>query len=567
MRYSVLFVQLPLLDNEAVARPGEGVTLAADYLAYSIERAGLTRRYPTARLDPATLLLDDRHLADRIALLDPWLLVVTLYLWNVERTLTLLRTLKKRQPRLLVAAGGPEVAPRHPFLFRNGCVDVAVTGEGETVFPEILEALRQGRRVRARTVAWRTGRTYTWGSQPVPTLPLRDLLPPPQHAFYTPDPQGMAYLETSRGCPMNCAFCCYNQRRKALSFLSADDVAARVRTLIRRGTREIRFIDPTFNSNPDFRPILSRLAALNPGRRIRFFAELRADTLTPEDVRKLDEANVREVEVGVQSTTPSVLKGIRRPSSINRVQNGLRLLHRHSIRLTIDLMCGLPGQSLADIRLALRWVPPSLRREIQFLHTLLIPGTELRDRARTLGIRAQPRPPYRVIETPSLSEGDIRRAETLAERALRSTMDCPTSRFVGPTLPDLFPEVVTLRLDQPRPPRLPGQTSRRALVLPGANLYARRSALAGILRAAIRQEPHILWQFVLAPVAEEPLDLFEELTAEIDRAPGHYVDRFLVRGEVTPRAARRLMVRLPRGAGFSRAWVSAAERMLSSLYH
>ena len=98
--------------------------------------------------------LDDRHLLKEIRRLKPDVIAATLYLWNIERTLVLLEQARAFLPRLKVIAGGPEVAADHPFLFRNSVVDVAVSGEGENVFPEILKAFRTGRRfVRGRETA------------------------------------------------------------------------------------------------------------------------------------------------------------------------------------------------------------------------------------------------------------------------------------------------------------------------------------------------------------------------------------------------------------------------------
>jgi hypothetical protein len=205
---------------------------------------------------------------------------------------------------------------------------------------------------------------------------------------------------------------------------------------------------------------------------------------------------------------------------------------------------------------------------VQFLPTLLLPGTSLRRRARALGLRAEPRPPYRVISTPDMGQAELAAAQRLAERAAGRRMDCATRRFVGVGLPDLFSDRHRVPLDAiPRPWALPGCERHRALMFRGRDLFARRETIRRWIRLAIRSEPFALWQFVLEPADEEPLDLLDALIEEIDRAAPHLVDRMTVTPRGRARAARRVMVRLRRGGRHSRSWARAAESMLAGAFH
>ena len=504
--------------------------LAAVYLRHALERSG-ERRFHRIVSIPNADRLDDRRLLAAITRLKPDVIAATLFLWNIERTLDLIRKARRILPKLKVVAGGPEVAPDHPFLFRSRMADIAVSGEGEKVFPEILKALRTGRRC----------------SPPAhpPAFNLRTDLPPAAYPYNKPDANGMAYLETTRGCPLRCSYCCYGHRRHAISCLLADDVLERVRVLRRRGAREIRFIDPTFNANPEFRRIIAGLAKLNRGRRLEFFAELQADRITPDDARLLAAANFREIEVGVQSRNLDTLRRIHRPTNLERLDRGIRALARAGILVTVDLMYGLPGQDLNEIRNMLDWAAKLRGIRVQCLQTLLLPGTEIRRDQRRFGLRALDRPPYQVQSTASLSAEELRRAEALVQRKLGIIADCPTRRFVGCELPDLFQY----------------SEHRRAMFFKGRNLFARRLDIAARVRKAVSAEPNILWQFVLEPETEEPLDLLDMLVAELNRFPPLVSDRFLDMHSPGRRASRRIFVRLP-DKRFDRAWQTAAEELL-----
>jgi len=585
----LLFIQLPRLDPD-VTSPGENLMPAAACLRAALERAPEGRHWQVIETPACQNELADAALADRLAALRPDALSATCYLWNVERTLHLLKLLKKRLPALKVVIGGPDIAANHPLLpspsssrptahslqpiarsLSRFPADARVVGEGETVFPAVLNFFRTGRAPNFRGVSWRAaGGAFAEGKRRRPVKPLQDLLPAPDHPINRPDAFGMAYLETNRGCPMRCAFCCYNLRRSTTTCLPPDEVAARIRILRRRGAKEIRLTDPTFNAHPRFDEILGVLARENRDRKLAFFVEIRADTLTDDQARRLAAAGVAEAEVGIQSTDPAVLRLLHRPLNADRVLRGIEALLRHGIKPTLDFMYALPAQDEQDIQRSLDWLARfGDAIHPQFLPTLLLPGTELRDRAAELGIRAQRLPPYRVQATDKLSARRLRQVEAWANERLGG-FDSPTQRFVGARLPDLFPCRVRVRLPPgplPTAYSLQPSDSRQAVILAGEDLFAQREALADFVRGSVRAEPHILWQFVLEPTEEEPLDLFDFLIAAFAKLPGHWLDRLVSPPGERRLCARRLLVKLPRGKRFDPSWREDAESLLAQHFH
>lgn len=566
-RRKLLFVQLPYIDNQ-VGGQYENLRLAGIYLSNAMDRSGEGVYFTPSICPHATDRQDDSHLVDYIVLKErPAVIAATLYLWNVERTLDVLSAVKKRLPSVRILAGGPEVAPDHPFLFKTLLPDAVAAGEGEQLFPLMLKALRTGRKTDLSAVAWRTGGKYDWGKGSLPRIELADLLPPPSFMYNRPDASGIAYMESSRGCPLKCAFCCYNQKRRGVSYLPAQEVVKRASILVKRGAKEIRFVDPTFNSNLDFENILRGLISINPRRRIAFFAELRAEAVTKEQAELLWRANFKEIEVGVQSRDPAVLRAIRRPGSMTALDRGVRLMSGRGIRLTVDIMCGLPFQGLMDIRKSLRWAFAVKKGYVQFLHTLMIPGTELRGKRKDYALVSQDRPPYRVVSTGAMSAADMRLAEKIARGHAGRLMDSPATRFAGIVLRDLFFEKTGISADGNIPAHIPGRTNRRALLIRGAFLYARKDAICRIIRQAITDEPHTLWQFVLCPQGEEPLDLLDSMFAEINSFRPHLLDNMAVVPDGSRLVARRVFVQLSRDARYGRAWVTAVEDALRACYY
>ncbi len=567
----LIFLQLPRLDPD-ITSPGENLMPAAACLRAALERSSEARHWKVIETPASQDTAADEALADHVASLRPDALSATCYLWNIERSLHLLKRIRKRLPSIKIVIGGPDIAANHPLFGKTACpADARVTGEGEAVFPAVLRFFRTGQVPNFRGVARRTVEgTFVEGTRKRPVKTLQSLLPAPDHPINRPDAFGMAYLETNRGCPMRCAFCCYNIRRTTTTCLPPEEVATRIRILRERGAREIRLVDPTFNAHPRFDEILAAMTRENPDHGIAFFVEIRADTLTDDQASRLAAAGVTEAEVGIQSTDPKVLRILNRPLNANRVLRGIEALLSHGIKPTLDFMYALPRQDGNDIQRSLDWLARfGDAIHPQFLPTLLLPGTELRDRAKELGIRAQRLPPYRVQSTDKLTARQLTEIEAWATERLGG-FDSPTQRFVGVRLPDLFPARTRIRFPSPDFPvsrSQPPSSNRQALLVSGPDLFAQRQAIATLIRRCVLAEPHILWQFVLEPAEEEPLDLFDFLIATFDKLPGHWLDRLVSPPGQKHLCARRLFVKLPRGKSFDKAWNDEVEALLSSRFH
>ena len=377
----------------------------------------------------------------------------------------------------------------------------------------------------------------------------------------------MAYLETNRGCPMKCAFCCYNLRRSATTCLEPDDVAERIRILRKRGAKEIRLVDPTFNAHPRFDEMLAMLRRVNRDKKIAFFVEIRADTLTDAQAKLMAQAGITEAEVGVQSTDPKVLRIIHRPLNEQKVRCGIEALLRQGIKPTVDFMYALPSQDAQDMQRSIDWLARfGDAIHPQFLPTLLLPGTELRDRAKELGLRAQPLPPYRVLATDTLTSKQLAEVEQIATEMLGG-FDSPTPRFVGKRLSGLFNR-----------PTAQFQVSsfnfhtRESIGSNRVTLYFDFSyehvpRIIEMVKSSVEREPHILWQFVLNVSEEFPLDILDELVAVMRDLPGHWLDRLVSPLGQNKRVARRLFIKLAPQATIDASWREASEDLLREAFH
>jgi radical SAM superfamily enzyme YgiQ (UPF0313 family) len=558
-------MQLPRLDNSTECEE-ENLPLAGFYLSYSLRRAPAGHHYAFKFLSPDEEILDNSHLIGAIMDWRPDVICATLYLWNVERSLRILKRIKLNRPEIMIVCGGPEVAADHPFLFKENVMDAMVIGEGEAILPEVFKAFEDGGRPDFRQTAWKAGDRYVFGRVNAPVLDLTEALPPADDPGWRPDAQGMAYMETGRGCPMRCSYCRYPQMRRKSSFLKKGEVLERVRILKQRGANQIRFIDPTFNANPEFKQILEGLKVINRQRKIRFFAELHADNLDSQDIADLAEAGFAEIEAGVQSRDKEVLRLIHRPTSTEGIETNIRLMMQAGIRVTVDLMYGLPSQRLEEVTSSFMWTRQFKKAHVQCMQTLLLPGTELRKFKDRWNIKANDRPPYEVKSTATLSPEDICLIEELLSK--KQAGELMTRRLAGYRLPDLFKERVVVTLgSSDGNSAIMGKTSKRVLIFQGQDLYLKRNMILDVIRRAISAEPDMLWQFVVRPEEEEPLDLFKDMISEIRRQPLHWLDCFAHAACWGRLAARRIFVHLKKNRSYSHDWIQAAEALLDDNFY
>jgi radical SAM superfamily enzyme YgiQ (UPF0313 family) len=486
-------VQLPVPQPAAYAATGN-VPLAAGCLGVSARVHGLGDALALDVLPPeATDALGDTSLADRIARDEPEFFGLSLYLWNVERSLHLAREVKRRSPGTTILVGGPEVSPDNPFVLGQGGFDVAVTGEAEQMFGPLMRRLLDGGPTATAGlpgVAVRDrdgGELGPFAPQGAAGFALTEFPSPYLEGLLPVAPERSTYAETVRGCKSHCTFCFYPRSSNVLRSLDVAASARLVSGLKDRGAREVVFLDPTFNHRPGFEPLLDALARVNADRALSFFAEVRAEGLTPGHAAMLARAGFTKLEIGLQSVNPETLKRVRRGGSPARVAAAARMLHAVGISLLVDLIIGLPGDTPDDVARGVDFLlEHGLGDEAQVFPLSLLPGTAMRADAERDGVTFDPAPPYRLRRTAAMTEDAWRDALFAAEERLGRRLDeLPRPHLVVPEGRPDSPDVFALDLDvsaapgrarsTPRCGSAPTTCSPAAIVSPGRSTPASRS--------------------------------------------------------------------------------------------
>jgi anaerobic magnesium-protoporphyrin IX monomethyl ester cyclase len=309
----------------------------------------------------------------------------------ISDALQLSRAAKRARPDLPVVWGG-----WHPSMFAREClletsVDVAVRGQGEETFVEIVGRLAEGRSLEG--CAGCTVRLANGDILENPPRPLAQIekfrahdygLIPVERYFKLKGKRQLDYI-SSQGCNFRCAFCSdpFVYGRKWVG-LEPTRMALRLKELWDRyHFDDVNFQDETFFTQ---RARVQALAEkiIETGMKITWAATMRADqgVRLPEEVwASCKRSGLRRLLVGVESGSNEMLKRIRKDIKIEQVYQTAEKMLQYGIAGHFPFIVGFPDESDASIQATLdcakrlRSMSPDFLTPIYYFKPY--PGSEL----------------------------------------------------------------------------------------------------------------------------------------------------------------------------------------------
>ena len=353
-------------------------------------------------------------IVDEIYRHQPDVLAATAWLFNHEQLMHITSRLKALLPQSTIALGGPEfLGDNEAFLRRNPHVACVFRGEGEEVFPQWIAYIHQPEKWSTIPGLCYLNQQNYCDNGTARVLRFDRLVPPEASRFFNWS-KPFVQLETTRGCFNTCAFC-VSGGEKPVRTLPIDQIRQRLRTIHSQGIRHVRVLDRTFNYNDRRARELIQLFLEFPD--IRFHLEIHPALLSDElkaQLRKLP-AGLLHLEAGIQSLREEVLQACRRAGSLQAALDGLHFLCvLPNMETHTDLIAGLPHYPLQEMMEDVRTLAALNAGEIQLESLKLLPGTEMRRRARELTIRYSPLPPYEVLQTDAITPQELQTARRLS---------------------------------------------------------------------------------------------------------------------------------------------------------
>jgi hypothetical protein len=153
-----------------------------------------------------------------------------------------------------------------------------------------------------------------------------------------------------------------------------------------------------------------------PGPAMRWHFEVRGELLTREQARRFASLGA-SLQIGLQTADPKVSALIGRDLDRGLFASRIGLLNEEGVIFGLDLIYGLPADSLGGFRRSLDFALSLYPNSLDLFRLAILPGTALYDRAAALGLNADVAAPYLVRSTPDFPAGDLAKAERLSQAA------------------------------------------------------------------------------------------------------------------------------------------------------
>lgn len=358
------------------------------------------------------------EILDAILAEQPRIVGLGVYIWNVDETTRLVADLKRVRPEVTVVLGGPEVSYEMDDQALVKLADHVIGGEADLAFAQFCreELRRENDTGHLGTVpqkAGASGKTSDTALLPI----LSELVLP--YDLYTDEDLAhrVIYVEASRGCPFTCEFC-----------LSAIDIPVRqfslepflgaMDALLKRGARQFKFVDRTFNLNLRVSKAILEffLDRYQPGLFLHF--EMIPDRL-PEALRELIvrfPAGALQFEVGIQTFNEEVCERISRHQDNDLTEQNLRWLREETgVHVHADLIVGLPGETLQSFAEGFDRLVRLHPHEIQVGILKRLRGTPIISHDDEWQMIYSPHPPYEILSNKDLDYPAIQELRRFAK--------------------------------------------------------------------------------------------------------------------------------------------------------
>lgn len=269
----------------------------------------------------------------------------------------------------LHATLSPEESAKH--------VDALVIGEGEPVWPEVVDDLLTGSLKPVYDA--RLKGPFDLAQSPMPRF---DLLAPDRYPRFT--------VQTQRGCPLACEFCAASMRLSPkFRVKPVERVIAEIRRLKELFRRPfIEFADDnTFADKAHGKRLMQALAAEN----VRWFTETDVSVADDDELlRLMRHAGCQQVLIGFESPRADKLDGVELKSNwksrrAERYLHAIQSIQKHGITVNGCFIVGLDGDGPECFDEIFEFVKASGLYDVQVTILTPFPGTPMWLRFREEG--------------------------------------------------------------------------------------------------------------------------------------------------------------------------------------
>lgn len=255
-----------------------------------------------------------------------------------------------------IVIGGPHITLAPESIHR--CFDVAVVGEGEITFVELLKSIIQYNVIDYADLAHIPGLFFRDRETSVltpkrPTIKNLDSIPFPGNKILPVTSTGYRpYIFSARGCPFQCSFCAAKEIFQGYRSHSVDYVVRQIKDLVLNDNVDhIYFADDLFFADKKkLEELIQKLKMEKLLGKCSYSCWARANLVTEEVCHLLKKLNVTNVGLGVESFSDNVLKGLNKSGVTSKInQKAIDLLTANDITLNITLIYATPYEDQTEM--------------------------------------------------------------------------------------------------------------------------------------------------------------------------------------------------------------------------
>ena len=288
--------------------------------------------------------------------------ITTTFYTEIEPLREIIDLVREHAPDTRIIVGGPFIFnlstrlndETQDYLFHKVGADFYVfDSQGESTLTVLVRALKAGTSIDAvPNLIWKDGETLRRTSRMVEKNALQTI---PWTSF---DPSWLTpnvYLRTARSCPFSCSFCNYPTVAGEHVVEEVEAIVRQLRQLREIGTRNVVFIDDTFNVPlARFKQLLRRM--IEERLDLRWMSFFRCSNADDEAFELMERSGCVGVFLGIESGDETMLKHMTKFAKVDRYRYGIRRLKEHGIFTYASLIVGFPGETEDSVQRTIDFV-------------------------------------------------------------------------------------------------------------------------------------------------------------------------------------------------------------------
>ncbi len=333
---------------------------------------------------------------------DPQIVGFTALSPQIMEAVCISKRLRRLQPDIYQVIGGVHVSAVPEITLKRGSFDIAILGEGEQTFCEIVDSYLSGDLTadsleKIRGIGFIKDGEFVRNEPRVEIkdmdsipYPARDLLDMEHYLSHYLLIRGLrgnriATIHTSRGCPFKCAFCSVGIVFRKTRYFSPRYVIAEIDELVtKHKARFLFFTDDTFILNKErVKVICQAIIKANLADKIAWEVQARAELINWDDLdllKMMKQAGCIQVDYGFETGSDRILRLLKKQrASIAHNQRAIEVTKAAGLHILGTFMLATPWETENEMEQTKKFIMKNIN-QIDYFQTFVAtpyPGAEL----------------------------------------------------------------------------------------------------------------------------------------------------------------------------------------------